>query len=162
MIYMIYIIYTFSQYKSSKKPHSLSANHLITVVLLCQDTQTGLNHTSTQTQHQMEGGLYRQSTFPRSDIFNNWVQYTLWDKGVIRDKPSLTVVLENTAVRSQLHSLHVKLLTFLDIVVRQSASIFQLFASKDKTLLVWRDTYKRWTMWVLCIHYLMCNINICK
>ena len=102
MIYMIYIIYTFSQYKSSKKPHSLSANHLITVVLLCQDTQAGLNHTSTQTQHQMEGGLYRQSTFPRSDIFNNWVQYTLWDKGVIRDKPSLTVVLENTAVRSQL------------------------------------------------------------
>ena len=62
---------------------------------------------------------------------------------MIRDKPSLTVVLENTAVRSQLHSIHVKLLTFLDIVVRQSASIFQLFASKDKTLLVWRDTYKR-------------------
>merc|ERR1719369_1594071 len=30
---------------------------------------------------------------------------------------------------------------FLDIVVRQSSSIFQLFSSKDQSLLIWRDTF---------------------
>merc|ERR1719489_574946 len=30
---------------------------------------------------------------------------------------------------------------FLDVVVRQSPSIFQLFSSKDQTLLVWWDTF---------------------
>merc|ERR1711970_201474 len=30
---------------------------------------------------------------------------------------------------------------FLDIVARQSSSIFQLFSSKDQSLLIWRDTF---------------------
>merc|ERR1719464_532508 len=30
---------------------------------------------------------------------------------------------------------------FLDVVVRQSSSIFQLFSSKDQSLLIWRDTF---------------------
>merc|ERR1711931_414590 len=30
---------------------------------------------------------------------------------------------------------------FLDVVVRQSSSIFQLFSSKDQTLLIWRNTF---------------------
>merc|ERR1719464_2050847 len=30
---------------------------------------------------------------------------------------------------------------FLDIVVRQSSSIFQLFSSKDQSLLIWRNTF---------------------
>merc|ERR1712045_626663 len=29
----------------------------------------------------------------------------------------------------------------LDVVVRQSSSIFQLFSSKDQSLLIWRDTF---------------------
>jgi len=30
---------------------------------------------------------------------------------------------------------------FLDVIVRESATIFQLFSSKNKTLLVWWDTF---------------------
>merc|ERR1711970_887246 len=30
---------------------------------------------------------------------------------------------------------------FLDVVVGQSSSIFQLFSSKDQSLLIWRDTF---------------------
>uniref|UniRef100_A0AC34GU41 Uncharacterized protein n=1 Tax=Panagrolaimus sp. ES5 TaxID=591445 RepID=A0AC34GU41_9BILA len=30
---------------------------------------------------------------------------------------------------------------FLDIVIRKSTSIFKLFSSKDKTLLIWRDSF---------------------
>merc|ERR1711931_133864 len=30
---------------------------------------------------------------------------------------------------------------FLDVVVRQSSSIFQLFSSKDQSLLIWRDSF---------------------
>ena len=30
---------------------------------------------------------------------------------------------------------------FLDVVVTQCTTIFQLFAGKDQTLLIWRDTF---------------------
>merc|ERR1711970_536427 len=40
---------------------------------------------------------------------------------------------------------------FLDIVVRQSSSIFQLFSSKDQSLLIWRDTF---LILDLCLHVL--------
>ena len=39
------------------KKYSLSANHLVAVVLLGQHPQTGLDDTTTQTEHQVEGGL---------------------------------------------------------------------------------------------------------
>ena len=37
--------------------HSLSADHLVAVVLLGEDTQRWLNDSSSETQHQVEGGL---------------------------------------------------------------------------------------------------------
>merc|ERR1711942_35811 len=40
---------------------------------------------------------------------------------------------------------------FLDVVVRQSSSIFQLFSSKDQSLLIWRDTF---LVLYLCLHVL--------
>ena len=32
--------------------------------------------------------------------------------------------------------------TFLDVVVAQSATIFQLFPRKNESLLIWRDSYR--------------------
>jgi hypothetical protein len=40
-----------------KTTHSLAANHTFAVVLLGQGSQGGLNHTTTQTQHQVQRGL---------------------------------------------------------------------------------------------------------
>merc|ERR1712212_1102438 len=40
---------------------------------------------------------------------------------------------------------------FLDVVVRQSSSIFQLFSSKDQSLLIWRNTF---LILDLCLHVL--------
>jgi len=30
---------------------------------------------------------------------------------------------------------------FLDVVVRESSSVFELFSGKDESLLIWRDTF---------------------
>ena len=38
----------------------LAADHLVAVVLGGQDAQTGLDDATTQTQHQMKGGLWNQ------------------------------------------------------------------------------------------------------
>lgn len=34
---------------------ALAADHLVAVVLLCQDAEGGLNHTTTQTKYQVKG-----------------------------------------------------------------------------------------------------------
>uniref|UniRef100_A0A8D9FKS3 Uncharacterized protein n=1 Tax=Cacopsylla melanoneura TaxID=428564 RepID=A0A8D9FKS3_9HEMI len=65
---------------------TLATDHLITVVFLSQDLQSGFNDSSTKTEHQVKGGL------------------------------------------------------FLNVVVGQSSSIFQLFSGKDQSLLVGRDS----------------------
>merc|ERR1719481_572762 len=36
---------------------ALPTDHLVTVVLLCQDTERGFNHPTSQPQHQVQGGL---------------------------------------------------------------------------------------------------------
>lgn len=33
---------------------ALAADHLVAVVLLCQDAESGLDHTTSQTQHQVK------------------------------------------------------------------------------------------------------------
>lgn len=66
---------------------ALAADHLVAVVLLGENTQRGLNDTTTQAEHQVQGRL------------------------------------------------------LLDVVVRQSAAILQLFASEDQTLLIWGDSF---------------------
>merc|ERR1719334_1855657 len=66
---------------------TLTTDHLIAIILLCQQSQTGFNNTTTQTQHQMQSRL------------------------------------------------------LLNIVVRKSSPIFQLFSSKNQTLLVWRNSF---------------------
>jgi len=63
-----------------------AADHLVAVVLLGQDPQAGLDHSSSQSQHQVEGGL------------------------------------------------------LLDVVIRKGSTILELLASKDQSLLVWRNT----------------------
>ena len=63
-----------------------AADHLVAVVLLGQDPQAGLDHSSSQPQHQVEGGF------------------------------------------------------LLDVVVREGSAILELFASKDQSLLIWRNT----------------------
>jgi len=63
------------------------ANHLVAVVLLGQDSKRGLNDTTSQTKHQVKGGL------------------------------------------------------LLYVVVRQGSAIFQLFASKNESLLIWGDAF---------------------
>jgi len=40
---------------------------------------------------------------------------------------------------------------FLDVVIRQSSSIFKLFSSEDQTLLLWRDAF---LVLDLCLHIL--------
>lgn len=42
---------------------ALAANHLVGVVLLGQNPQRGLNDTTTQTEHQMESGLWNDNQF---------------------------------------------------------------------------------------------------
>ena len=66
---------------------AFSTDHLVTVVLLGQQAQRRLDHTTTQTEDQVQGRL------------------------------------------------------LLDVVVGQSAAIFQLFAGKDQTLLVRRNSF---------------------
>ena len=66
---------------------TLSANHLVAVVLLGQNLHRWLNDTSTKPQHQVESRL------------------------------------------------------FLDVVVTQSPTIFKLLPRKNKSLLIWRDSY---------------------
>merc|ERR550534_1583347 len=36
---------------------TFTTNHLVAIVLLCQQTQTRLNHATSQSQHQMQSGL---------------------------------------------------------------------------------------------------------
>ena len=38
--------------------HSLSADHLVAVVLLSENAETGLDDTASQTEHQMKGRLW--------------------------------------------------------------------------------------------------------
>ena len=45
-----------------EKRNLLAADHLVAVVLGGQDAQTGLNDATTQTQHQVEGGLCNTHT----------------------------------------------------------------------------------------------------
>ena len=66
---------------------TLSANHLVAVVLLGQNLHRWLNDTSTKPQHQVESRL------------------------------------------------------FLDVVVTQSPTIFKLLPRKNKSLLIWRDSF---------------------
>ena len=68
---------------------ALAADHLLAVVLHGQQTQRGLNHTTTQTEHKVKSGL------------------------------------------------------LLDVVVGQSATILQLLAGEDETLLIRGDTFER-------------------
>ena len=42
---------------------ALAADHLVAVVFLSQDLERWLNHTTTQPQHQVEGGLCRRMVF---------------------------------------------------------------------------------------------------
>lgn len=94
---------------------ALAADHFVAVVLHSKNTQGWLNDTTTETQHQVEGGLYNKSYFSREKI-TRFVYLTL-----------------------------------LDVVVRQSASIFELLASKNQTLLIRGDA-----LFILdfCLHIL--------
>merc|ERR1712142_161470 len=49
--------------------------------------------------------------------------------------------LEHTLLPTTKSQHQMKSGLFLDVVIRQSPSIFQLFSSKDQTLLVWWDTF---------------------
>ena len=50
----------------------LSANHLVTVVFLSQNTQAGFNNSTSQPQHKMKSGLCRQQI--QNDIKNKFWQ----------------------------------------------------------------------------------------
>ena len=39
---------------------ALAANHLVSVVFLGQNTEGGLNNATTETEHQMQGGLWKK------------------------------------------------------------------------------------------------------
>ena len=66
---------------------AFTADHFVAIVLLCQQSQTGLNNTTTKSEHQMKRGF------------------------------------------------------FLDVVVWESASIFQLLSGEDQSLLVWGNSF---------------------
>jgi hypothetical protein len=92
---------------------ALAANHLVRVVLLRQQTQSGLDDATTQTQHQvqrglcnMKGGMFHRLKRGIGTIAKCGLKYNL---------------------------------TFLNVVVRQGPAILQLFAGEDQPLLVGRD-----------------------
>merc|ERR1712142_1106357 len=69
------------------------------------------------------------------DILNSITRFHLQGDGLTSQ--SLDKDL-HTSSQSE-HKMECRL--FLDVVVRQSSSIFQLFSSKDQSLLIWRNTF---------------------
>ena len=43
---------------------ALAADHLVGVVLLGQDAEGGLDHTTTEAEHQVKGGLWKNEMRP--------------------------------------------------------------------------------------------------
>ena len=118
-------------------------------------------HTSTKTEHQMEGGLFLDVVVTQCAAILKLLSsedktLLVWrdallvlDLGlhILNGVRSLNLQGDGLASQSLDKNLHTSTETehqveggfFLDVVVAQGPAIFKLLSSKDKTLLVWRD-----------------------
>jgi len=97
---------------------ALAANQLVLLVLTSQCQQRWVNNSSSQAQHQVQGGLCQAMGVTASEKCQQFLDESQLLCGLTRQP-----------------------LTLLDVVVLQGAAILELLASKDKTLLVRRDAF---------------------
>lgn len=141
----------------------LAADHLVAVVLLGQHSEWRLNDTTTQTQDQMQSWLWVRdmyvSTHLNADIKHSTFTvlvvliFSVWSlSNSMCNKIFKKYFTENyedncgyliPTTPGTSHSFFRFVITFLDVVVRQCASILQLLSSKDQTLLIRGNTWNQ-------------------
>lgn len=141
----------------------LAADHLVAVVLLGQHSEWRLNDTTTQTQDQMQSWLWVRdmyvSTHLNADIKHSTFTvlvvliFSVWSlSNSMCNKIFNKYFTENyedncgyliPTTPGTSHSFFRFVITFLDVVVRQCASILQLLSSKDQTLLIRGNTWNQ-------------------
>lgn len=121
--------------QTAKAASLLAANHLVLVVLAGKDLKRGLNDPTTQTQHEVEGGLCISADRNVRDV--NIQQ------GSNNSPPAFEIINKGPKTKELLalsEGRKFMLHTLLNIVVGQRATVLQLLSGKNQTLLIRRNS----------------------